>query len=152
MRFWIGTAAAALTGCTGVAPRVQRSSQLDADADRSQRVVLISRIKPKAGAEREIEAAISEFYVAVRRDEPGCLMNAMHRPAGPPGNSKGRSNDAFAVTGSAPTVLVFYEVYRDSAAARQHTSTPHFHALMSRIGSLMNGPIELEFLQELDRV
>jgi quinol monooxygenase YgiN len=114
--------------------------------------VLISRIKPKPAAERELEAAIREFYVSVRRAEPGCLMNAMHRAASPPGGPNADANTAFAVAGAAPTALVFYEVYRDQEAARQHTDTPHFRVLMARIGNLIDGRIELEFLQALDSV
>ena len=118
-------------------------------AARSQKVVLISRIKPKPGAAREVEAAIGAFYLRLREVEPGCLINVMHRAAGPPGPSRTASTGAFASSDADRESLVFYEVYRDAQAARAHTSTPHFHALMAQIASLIDGQIELEFLQEI---
>lgn len=153
MGIWASGAVAALVGCTGTQRRAQPGAPLDLEPmDRSQKVVLISRIKPKPGAEREIESAIRAFYVDVRRAEPGCLVNAMHRKAGPPRDPKADPTGAFALADDAPAVLVFYEVYRDQEAARQHTNTAHFRTLMTRIGNLIDGSIELEFLQELDSV
>jgi quinol monooxygenase YgiN len=151
MRLWASAAATALVGCAAAPRQARPVSQTDLDAERSRKVVLISRIKPKAGAGREIEAAIREFYAAVRRAEPGCLVNAMHRAAGPPGQNAD-PNATFQLAGAEPSALVFYEVYRDQESARQHTSTPHFRALMARIGDLIDGRIELEFLQELGSV
>ena len=47
--------------------------------------------------------------------------------------------------------LVFYEVYRDTAAANAHTTTPHFHAFIKNLSLLAAKPISLEFLTELAR-
>jgi quinol monooxygenase YgiN len=112
-------------------------------------VVLISRIKPKPGAGGEVEAAIGAFYLRLRAAEPGCLINVMHRAAAPPAPSGTASTGAFAASDADRESLVFYEVYRDAQAARAHTSTPHFHALMAQIAPLIDGQIELEFLQEI---
>lgn len=138
-----------LAGCTGRAA-VTDSRGRSSAAARSQKVVLISRIKPKPGAAGEVAAAISAFYLQVRADEPGCLVNVMHRAAAPPGPSGTATTGAFASSDADRESLVFYEVYRDSQAARAHTGTPHFHALMARIAPLIDGRIELEFLQEVD--
>jgi quinol monooxygenase YgiN len=46
--------------------------------------------------------------------------------------------------------FVFYEVYADAGAAAAHTKTPHFQALMAMLAGLIEGKIELEFLDELD--
>ncbi len=46
---------------------------------------------------------------------------------------------------------VFYEVYASEADGRAHPATPHFAAFMAEVDSLIDGPIVLEFLDELAR-
>lgn len=113
-----------------------------------RKVVLISRIKARAGRGNELESAIHEFYRKVREAEPGCLVNVMHRPAPPPGRAEG--DGGFTLSSAQTDTFTFYEVYADAAAAAGHTKTPHFQALMAKLDGLIDGKIELEFLDELD--
>jgi quinol monooxygenase YgiN len=110
-------------------------------------VVLVSRIKVKPGAEAKFEAAIRDFYAQMRLHDPGSIANIMYRQAGPPGPGEG----PFGRTPPKQGVFVFYEVYADQAAAQAHTQTPHFKAFMARSADLIDGKIELEFLEEITR-
>lgn len=122
-------------------------------------VVLISRMRAKAGKLHELQTVLQEFYESVRVKEPGCLINIMHAVSVPPrptgsGPAGGLSaQDAgdltFTVAPSVAGELVFYEVYRDPAAAAAHTATPHFLRLKERLKGLVDGPIQLEFLKEV---
>lgn len=114
-----------------------------------RKVVLISRIKVRAGRGNELESAIHEFYGKVREAEPGCLVNVMYRPAPPPGRTEG-GGGGFALSSAQADTFTFYEVYADAAAAAGHTKTPHFQALMAKLNGITDGKIELEFLDELD--
>ncbi len=73
------------------------------------------------------------------------------RPSGPAGGTP--SNDpgdpAFSAAPAVAGELVFYEVYRDSAAAAEHTTTPHFLRLKEQMRELVDGPVQLEFLKEV---
>ena len=119
-----------------------------AEVPAPRKVVLISRIKARAGRGNELESAIHEFYRKVREAEPGCLVNVMHRPAPPPG--RGAAGGGFALSSAQADTFIFYEVYADAATAAGHTKTPHFQALMAKLDGLIDGKIELEFLDELD--
>ena len=111
---------------------------------RDRQVVLVSGIKVKAGQEARFEAAVRDFYAAVSRGEPGCLVNIMYRPAPPPGGK--------TVIGQATANrYVFYEIYRDPESARTHPKTPHFQHFMTVAAPLMDGPIDLQFLEEAAR-
>jgi quinol monooxygenase YgiN len=120
-------------------------------------VVLISRMTAKPGKLHELEAVLQKFYESVRVAEPDCLINIMHtvsvppQPSGPPaGPSPQASGDlAFSTVGPVEGALVFYEVYRNPAAAAAHTRTPHFLELKERLKVLIDGPIQLEFLKEV---
>jgi quinol monooxygenase YgiN len=130
------------------ATRDEERPSAGAEVAPRRKVVLISRIKARAGRGTELESAIREFYRKVREAEPGCLVNVMHRPAPPPG--RGESGGGFALSSAQADTFVFYEVYADAAAAAGHTKTPHFQALMARLDGVIDGKIELEFLDELD--
>jgi len=108
------------------------------------RQVLISKIHSKPGKRADIEQLIREFYAEVRRKEPGCLINVMHRPA--PQSGKSAAGNFTSSEADADT-LIFYEVYRDAAAGRRHPTTPHFAQMMTRLQDLMTAPIELQFLE-----
>ena len=120
-------------------------------------VVLISRMRAKPGKQPELEVALREFYERVRLEEPGCLINIMHtvsappRPSGPAAEPPGKTAGDLAFSAAPPVAgeLVFYEVYRDPAAAAAHTRTPHFLRLKERLKELVEGPIQLEFLAEI---
>lgn len=118
-----------------------------ADVEPQRKVVLISRIKVLPGRGNELELAISEFYRKVRESEPGCLVNLMHRAA--PRPARGDAGGSFASASAQADTFVFYEVYADASAAAAHTKTPHFQALMAKLDALIDGKIELEFLDEL---
>ena len=105
-------------------------------------VILLSRIKVRPGCEARFEAAIRTLYAAMAASEPGCLQNVMHRSlGGPPG--------AGAFAAAAAGDYVFYEVYASQAGGQAHPQTPHFAAFMAEVQDLIDGPILLEFLDEL---
>jgi quinol monooxygenase YgiN len=118
-----------------------------AEIEAGRKVVLISRIKARPGRGNELESAIREFYLKVREAEPGCLVNVMHRPAPPPG--RGEGSGGFALSSAQADTFIFYEVYADAAAAAGHTRTPHFQVLMKKLEGVIDGKIELEFLDEI---
>jgi autoinducer 2-degrading protein len=69
---------------------------------------LVVRVKVKPEhIERYKEEIVADAIGSVR-DEPGCLRFDV------------------SVDTSDPTVLYFYEVYRDEAAFGEHTRAPHF--------------------------
>ncbi len=113
----------------------------------SPEVVLISRIKVKSGQEQAFTDLIRDFYAEVRRSEPGALTNIMYVPTAPPDGETSRDNLALTEGRG----FVFYEVYRDAEAARNHPGTPHFAAFMAAAQPLMDGPVELEFVHEVTR-
>jgi quinol monooxygenase YgiN len=111
-------------------------------------VILLSRIRIKSGAEAQFETVIRDLYGEMRRHEPGCRLNIMHRSLGGPPN--GDDGDFASAEGAGGT-YVFYEVYESEADGRAHTETAHFAAFIARSRDLIEGKIELEFLDEITR-
>jgi quinol monooxygenase YgiN len=88
-------------------------------------IAVIAKIKAKPGKESELEAAFREQVANVASEE-GTLMYTLHRSQ------------------SDPTVFLFYEQYKDSAALKLHSATPYFKALFQTIQPLVAGPPDIE--------
>jgi quinol monooxygenase YgiN len=82
---------------------------------------LVVKIPVKDGHQAAFEAAMQEFVAAVKANEPGCIFYSLTKEQG-----------------SAAT-YVMMEQYKSQADIDHHNSTPHFQALLGKIGSLLDG-------------
>ncbi len=92
---------------------------------------VVATIKVRDGTGEQFEAVAKELVAAVRANEPGCLLYALHR-----------TED--------PGTYVFMERYRDEAALEAHRGTEHFRRIGRRMGAFMDGPPQILRLQELE--
>lgn len=118
-------------------------------APSDRRVTLLSRMNAKPGCEDALAALILGFYDEVRAAEPGCLANIMHRGAAAPPPP---SSAMFAFPAPSPRQFVFFEVYADPEAAQHHPTTPHFARMAARLPDLIDGPVEIQFLDRVGGV
>jgi quinol monooxygenase YgiN len=96
-------------------------------------VTLIAKIKAKPGSEKALEEAFRDMIKKVRAAEPGCQAYILHRSP----------KDG--------TQFTWYETYTDQAAFDNHRKTEHMKEMGGRIKDLLDGPTQIEFLEELDR-
>jgi quinol monooxygenase YgiN len=87
-------------------------------------IALFSRWKLKAGYPPDLAAEVDALAAAVREREPGALVffvsvPAPHPPIGPPPDYAVH-DDPSLVAPVPATELVFFEVYQDAEAFRQH--------------------------------
>ncbi|HKD68958.1 MAG TPA: putative quinol monooxygenase [Candidatus Binataceae bacterium] len=94
-------------------------------------LVIIARMKAKAGRENELEAAFRDMIKKVR-SEPGCQQYILHRAL------------------KDPTQFAFYEVYADKDALDFHGKTPHMAELRSKLGDMIESTT-LDVMSEIDR-
>jgi quinol monooxygenase YgiN len=94
-------------------------------------IVVIARMKAKAGKEQELEAAFRDMITKVRT-EPGCQQYVLHRAL------------------KDPTQFAFYEVYADKEALDAHGKTPHMAEMRSKLGGLIESTT-LDIMSEIDR-
>ena len=92
-------------------------------------IALFSRWKLKNGFPPELAASVEQLPAAVRAQEPKTLVFSVHVPAadpppiGPSPEYEVR-RDLFEPSESVPTELVFFEVYKDAEAFRDHLRGP----------------------------
>ena len=91
---------------------------------------LVARIQVKDGMQQQFEAAAKKLVAAVRANEPGCTLYALHR-----------SED--------PLVYVFMERYQDQAAVDAHRASDHYKTHGREMGQFMDGKPELMRLTEV---
>jgi quinol monooxygenase YgiN len=94
-------------------------------------IVVIARMKAKAGREQELEAAFRDMITKVRT-EPGCQQYILHRAL------------------KDPTQFAFYEVYADKEALDAHGKTPHMAEMRSKLGGLIESTT-LDIMSEIDK-
>ena len=92
---------------------------------------IVAKIKVKDGMQQQFEAAAGKLVTAVRANEPGCKLYALHR-----------SED--------PLVYVFMERYVDQAATEAHRASEHFKTLGREMGPFMDGKPEIMRLTEVE--
>jgi quinol monooxygenase YgiN len=85
----------------------------------------------KAGAEEKAIATLQELTAAVKANEPGVLVYIAHRSQ------------------KDPTKIVFFEVYKDLAAAANHGKQPHMAKMFGMSKEIFDGPMDI---QKMDRV
>lgn len=82
---------------------------------------IVATIRIQTGQHAAFEAAMKPFVEAVRREEPGARLYSMTRKQG------------------STTEYVMMEQYDSQAALDAHNATPHFQALLGKIGALLDG-------------
>jgi quinol monooxygenase YgiN len=101
------------------------------DAETDKMITQIARFKLNMAQEEKGLTALRELCAAIEEKEPGVLIYLCHRSA--------KKRDE----------LVFFEVYKDEAALKAHTKTPHFGKLLRSFGTLFHLPLEVT---RLDRI
>lgn len=94
-------------------------------------IVVVARIKAKAGCEQKLEEAFRNMIGKVR-EEPGCEQYILHRHV------------------KDPTVFLFYEVYKDKEALDFHSKTPHMAELGKSLRELVEST-QLDIMNEVAR-
>lgn len=84
---------------------------------------LMVTITIQPGKEGDFEAAMRDFIPIVKAKEPGALVYSMTRA------KDGAANE-----------FVMMEQYASQADLDAHNATPHFQALIGKIGGLLAGP------------
>ena len=84
-------------------------------------LIVIARVKAKAGKEQELAAILKGFLAPTRR-EAGCVQYDLHRDHDDPGS------------------FVFYERWTDEAALDAHLKTAHITSGFAAMAALLEGP------------
>src|SRR5579864_1435832 len=95
-------------------------------------ITIVAKLKAKAGSEKQLEEAARAMIAKVRGEE-GTEQYVLHRSV------------------QDPTVFVYYEVYRDQAAADVHRKTAHMAEFGGKIATLLDGRPTIDILQEVAR-
>jgi quinol monooxygenase YgiN len=96
-------------------------------------MVVIAKLKAKAGAEAKMEEALRGMVAKVSQED-GTLTYTLHRAQQDPG------------------VFLFYEKYKDADALKAHSATPYFKELFSFLKPLLDGAPEIDMYDELTRI
>jgi len=94
-------------------------------------MVVVAKIKIKAGREKEGEAAFRKQIDYVTREEPGTKVYLLHR---------GRKD---------PSTFLFYERYVDAEAFDRHGKTAAIQELFRTLQPLLDGAPSIELFDEL---
>ena len=96
-------------------------------------MVVVAKLKAKAGEEAKMEEALRGMVVKVAQEQ-GTLTYTLHRSQ------------------QDPCVFLFYEMYKDDAALKVHSSTPYFKELFSFLKPLLDGALEIDMYDEIARI
>jgi quinol monooxygenase YgiN len=91
---------------------------------------VIATLKIKPGMNKQFEEIATKLVAAVRANEPGNKLYALHR-----------TDDA--------ETYIFLERYVDQAAIEAHRAQPHFKELGKKMGEFMAGRPDVKVLQEV---
>jgi quinol monooxygenase YgiN len=94
-------------------------------------MVVVAKLKVKAGCEAAAEAAFRKQIDFVTREEPKTLLYVMHR---------GRKD---------PTMFLFYEKYADPEAFDRHGKSSAMQELFRTLTPLLDGAPQIELFEEL---
>jgi quinol monooxygenase YgiN len=83
------------------------------------------------GREGEAEQVLAEFVEAAREEEEGTVVYAVHRHR------------------DLPRTYVLYERYTSAEAFKAHGRGPRMRAAAARLGPLLDGKGQVEFLEPL---
>ena len=93
-------------------------------------IVVVAKIKAKAGEEGKVEQALRDVLPKVREEE-GTLSYTL---------SKSQTD---------PTMLLVLEKYRDMDAFVFHSSTPYLAEMFVEITPLLDGDLSVELFDEI---
>ena len=96
-------------------------------------MIVVAKLKAKAGEETNMEEALRGMVAKVAQEE-GTLTYTLHRSQ------------------QDPSVFLFYEKYRDAAALKDHSSTSYFKELFANLKPMLDGTPEIEMYDELARL
>jgi quinol monooxygenase YgiN len=94
-------------------------------------VSVVAVFTPKAGQSTVVEETLRGM-VRPTRNEPGCTRYELYQSAG--------SDPRF----------VLLEAYKDQSALEFHRTTDHYKSYRARIIDLLNGPIDVTVLADVD--
>jgi quinol monooxygenase YgiN len=94
-------------------------------------MVVVAKVKIKAGKEAEAEAAFRRQIDAVTRNEPGTLLYVFHRSR------------------KDPSTFLFYEKYVDDAAFDRHGKSAWMQELFKTLQPILEGPPAIDLYDEL---
>lgn len=94
-------------------------------------MIVVAKIRVKAGREAEAEAAFKQQIDFVTREEPGTILYVMHRAR------------------KDPTTFLFYEKYVDAAAFDRHGKSSAMQDLFKTLTPLLDGPPAIDLYDEL---
>ncbi len=94
-------------------------------------MVVVAKIRVKAGREAEAEAAFRKQIDHVTREEPGTLVYSMHRAR------------------KDPATFLFYERYVDDAAFDRHGKSSAMQALFKALTPILDGPPAIDLYDEM---
>jgi quinol monooxygenase YgiN len=93
-------------------------------------MIVVAKLKVKAGSEDQFEAAVKEAMPEVQKEE-GTLVYTLQRSQ------------------KDPTVYLFYEKYTGPDALAAHSATPHFKAMSGALAALLDGAPEFDMYDEI---
>jgi quinol monooxygenase YgiN len=94
-------------------------------------MVVVAKIKVKAGSEAQAESAFRKQIDFVIREEPSTLEYRMHR---------GRKD---------ATTFLFFETYADAAAFDRHGKSSAMQELFRTLTPILDGAPQIELYEEL---
>lgn len=94
-------------------------------------MIVVAKIRVKAGMEGEAEAAFRRQIEFVTREEPGTLLYLMHRAR------------------KDPCTFLFYEKYVDADAFDRHGKSSAMQALFKTLTPLLDGAPLIELYEEI---
>jgi len=92
---------------------------------------LLATLKAKPGKEAAVTEICIQLAKVVLSKEEDCLMYIPHVAKNDPGK------------------IVFFEKYKDKQAFQDHGTTTYFQEAAQKLGDLLEGPIQVEFLDEV---
>ncbi|MBM3643847.1 MAG: antibiotic biosynthesis monooxygenase [Alphaproteobacteria bacterium] len=91
---------------------------------------IIAKLTIKPGTNADFESTMRALQAAVRANEPGNKLYALHKTA-------------------EPTVYVMLERYDDEAALAAHRAAPHFKELGRKLGDCLAGRPDVQVMTEI---
>jgi quinol monooxygenase YgiN len=95
-------------------------------------VTVVAKLKVHAGKEADFERAARVMIEHVKSAEQSTLTYVLHRAR------------------KDPTTFLFYERYTDRAGLDAHSQSPQMATMFSAIGSMLDGPPQIEMYEEID--
>ena len=96
-------------------------------------MIVIAKIRAKAGKEEELIKAFKEFVPKIEAEE-GCLAYEFHQDH------------------KEPSLFITYEKYVDSDAVNNHSTTPHVQEFVPLLLPLIEGQPDLAFYDEVAQI